>query len=267
MLKERVEHDLGIDVLLQLDDDAHALAVGFVAQVGDAVHALVVNQLCDLFHQARLVDLIGNLGHDNAAAVGIDGLDLGAGTHDDAAAARKIRRLDAVEAHDQARRGEIRPFDDVHQVCNRAVRMIQHIDHRVDGLAHVVRRNVGGHAHRDAAGTVDQQVREAGGQHLRLHQRFIEVGIEIHRLLVQIGGQICRHLGKARLGVTHGRGAVAIHGAEVALAFHQHIAHGEILRQTHHGVVDGGIAVGVIFTKHVAHDAGALAEGLIGRHA
>ena len=267
VLEQRVEHDLRVDVLFQLDHDAHAAAVGLVAQVGDALHALFVHELGDLFHQPRLVHLIGDLGHHNAAAVCVDGLDLGAGAHDDAPLARQIRRLDAVHAHDEAGGGEVRPLDDVHQLAHSAVRVVEHVHHAVDHLAHVVRRDVGGHAHRDAARAVDQQVGEARGQHLGLHQRLVEVGVEVHRLLVQIGGQIRRHLGQARLGVTHRRGAVAVHGAKVALALHQRVAHREILRQTHHRVVHRRVAVGVIFTQHVAHDARALAEGLVGRHA
>ncbi len=35
VLEELVEHDLRLDIALEFDDDAHAVAVGFVAQVGD----------------------------------------------------------------------------------------------------------------------------------------------------------------------------------------------------------------------------------------
>jgi hypothetical protein len=61
--------------------------------------------------------------------------------------------------------------------------------------------------------------------------------------------------------------AVAVHGAEVALALHQRIADVKVLRQAHHGVVHAAVAVGVVFAQHVAHDAGAFAVGLVGRHA
>ena len=45
----------------------------------------------------------------------------------------------------------------------------------------------------------------------------------------------------------------------------QHAAHIETLRHTHQRIVDRGIAVGVIFTQAVAHDAGTFAVGLIRR--
>ena len=38
-LEELVEHDVGVGVALELDDDAHAVAVALVAQVGDALDA------------------------------------------------------------------------------------------------------------------------------------------------------------------------------------------------------------------------------------
>jgi hypothetical protein len=40
---ELVQDDLGEDVLLELDDDAHALAVALVAHLGDALDALVAH--------------------------------------------------------------------------------------------------------------------------------------------------------------------------------------------------------------------------------
>ena len=50
---------------LELDDDAHAVAVGLVAQVGDALDPLVAHQVGDLLDQLRLVDLVGDLGDDD----------------------------------------------------------------------------------------------------------------------------------------------------------------------------------------------------------
>src|SRR5690606_27470197 len=46
--------------------------------------------------------------------------------------------------------------------------------------------------------------------------------------------------------------------AEVALPGHQRIAHGEILRHTHHSIVHALIAMWVIFTQYLTHHTGAL---------
>ena len=64
-----------------------------------------------------------------------------------------------------------------------------------------------------------------------------------------------RDLGKPDFGVPHGSGVVAVDRAEVALAVHQHMAHREVLRHPHDGVVDRLVAVGVVFADDVADDA------------
>ena len=48
-----VEHHVGNGVALQLDDDAHAFAVGFVPDVGDAFDALLAHLLGNLLDQRR----------------------------------------------------------------------------------------------------------------------------------------------------------------------------------------------------------------------
>ena len=57
-----VEDDQSLLAAFQFDDDAHSMAIAFIANVTDAFEALLVDQLGDLFDQARLVDLIGNFG-------------------------------------------------------------------------------------------------------------------------------------------------------------------------------------------------------------
>src|SRR3546814_7980559 len=69
MAPELVEDDLGGRVALQLDDDAHALAVRIVANVGDALDALVARRLGDLLDEARLADLERNRRHYNRLPV------------------------------------------------------------------------------------------------------------------------------------------------------------------------------------------------------
>ena len=125
----------------------------------------------------------------------------------------------------------------------------------------------GRHADGDAGRTVDQQVREACRHDRRLHQRFVEVGVKVDGLLFDVAHHLHRQLRQARLGIAHRGGAVAVDGAKVALSFDEQVARREVLRQTHHGVVDGGIAVRVVFAEHVADDARGLAEGLVRRDA
>ena len=65
-------------------------------------------------------------------------------------------------------------------------------------------------------------------------------------------------LAHADLGVPHGGSVVAVDGPEVALAVHQHVAHGKRLGHTYDGIVDGRVTVWVVFTDHVSHHTGGL---------
>jgi hypothetical protein len=65
-------------------------------------------------------------------------------------------------------------------------------------------------------------------------------------------------LRQPRLGVAHGRGAVAVAAAEVALAVDQRVALRKVLRHAHQRVVGRAVAVRVELAQHVAHHAGAL---------
>ena len=63
-----------------------------------------------------------------------------------------------------------------------------------------------------------------------------------------------RDLGHANFGVAHRRGRVSINGAEIPLAIHQWVAEREILRHANNRVVDGRIAMRVVFTDDVTND-------------
>ena len=126
-------------------------------------------------------------------------------------------------------------------------------------LAQIVRRDVGRHADRDSAGAVDQQVREAGREDLRLALRGVVIGLEVDRVLVDVAKQEIGDLRQPRLGVSHGRRRIGVHRAEIALAVDQRHPHRPVLRHPREGVVDRLVAVRVIFTHDVADDAARLA--------
>ena len=92
-------------------------------------------------------------------------------------------------------------------------------------------------------------------------------GNEIDGFLLDVRERFFGDLRKPRFGVTHGRRRVAIHRTVVALAIHERIAHVEILREADERVVDGRIAVRVVFAEHLADDLGAFAVGLRGGEA
>ena len=176
------------------------------------------------------------------------------GAHLDDAASGAVGALDAVGAHDESARREVRAFDDGHQFLHRRLGVVDQHQRAVDDLAHIVGRNVRRHADGDARSTVDEELREFRRQHRRLFQRFVVVRDEIHRFLVDVLQHQLRDLRHADLGITHGRRRIAVHGAEVAVAVGQQVAHGEILRHADDRVIDRAVAVGMIFTQDLTDD-------------
>jgi hypothetical protein len=65
----------------------------------------------------------------------------------------------------------------------------------------------------------------------------------------------------AGLGVAHGRRAVAVYAAKVALAVHQGMAHGKFLGHAHHGHIDRLVAMGVVLAHRLSDDAGRFLVG------
>ena len=135
----------------------------------------------------------------------------------------------------------------------------------VDDFAEIVRGNVGRHADRDAAGAVDQEVRELRRQDRRFTFGIVVVRLEIDGVLVDVPEHLERGTRQTRFGVSIGRRRIAVDGAEIALAVDQRHAHGKILRHPDHRVVNRLVAVRMIFTDHVADDARGLDVFLVRR--
>ena len=267
VLVEVVEDDLRDDVLLELDDEADALLVGLVAQVGDALEALLVDELGDLLLQGALVHLVGHLGEDEARAAGLVGLDVGLGADGERAAAGLVGAADAVEAHDDGARREVGTGHDGHELVGGGVGVVDEHAGGLDGLAEVVRRDVGRHADGDAVAAVHQQVREARGQHGGLGERLVVVGLPVDGVLLQVAEQLHGRLCQAALGVTHGGRGVAVDVAEVAVAVDQRRAHGEPLGEADHRLVDGRVTVRVVLTDDFADRPGTLLVRAVGEDA
>ena len=264
LLVEVVEHDLGHFAALELDDHAHAGLVRLVLDVADALDLLLVDELGDALEQRLLVHLIGNLvDDDRLARAAVDVLEMHPRAHDNAPATGAVALAHAGHAVDDAGGGEVRRRDDLHQLVDGGVGLAQQVQTGVDHLVEVVRRDVGGHAHRDAGRAVDQQVGQPGRQHQRLALAAVVVRAEVDGLLVDVGQHLVRDLAQADLGVAHRRGVVAVDRTEIALAVDQHVAQREVLRHAHDGVVDRGVAVRMVFADHVADDARALLVGAV----
>ena len=93
-----------------------------------------------------------------------------------------------------------------------------------------------------------------------------KLGVKSTGVAVDVREHLHGDAGDACLGVAHGRRRVVIYAAEVALSVNEWVAEGEVLCEAHHGVVDGGVAVGVVFTEDFTNDTCALPVGGAGAH-
>ena len=151
----------------------------------------------------------------------------------------------------------------LHKLLEAGVRVVNEAADGVGGLLEVVGRNIGRHAYGYAYAAVYQQVGVPGGEHHRFLETVVIVWHEVDGVLVNIREHSGGHFAHAALGITVSCGRVAVHRAEVSVSVHQGSPHGEILGETHHGVIYGSVAVGVVFTEHGADGVGALAVGLV----
>ena len=265
-LVEVVQDDFRLFAAPQLHHDAHAVTVRLVAQVGDAVDSLGLDQVRDLFDQLGLVDLKRNFrDHDHgtiAAGLLFDG---GLGPDDDRAPTRRVGLGDSFPPVDHPPGREVRARHDLGQFLQRGVGFLHQADHRVGHLGQVVGGDIGGHSHRDAGRTIYQQIGNPGRQAGGLELALIVVGDKVHRVHFDVGQHLPGNAGQPGFGVAHGRGRISVHRSEVALAVHQRVAHGEVLRHAHLGVIDGVIAMRVKVAHDLPDDLGALAIGLVGR--
>ena len=129
-----------------------------------------------------------------------------------------------------------------------------------------MRWDISRHTYGDTRGAVHQKIREAAGEHGRLLQGFVVVFHIINRIFFQIGQHFHGKLGHTRLGITHSRRAVAVDRTEVTLTVYQRIADIEILRQAHHRIINGWVAVRMVFRQHVTDDMGRFFMCFIWKH-
>ena len=217
MFKQMVQHHLGISVAFDLNDQTHAAAVRLVAYIGNIGNLFIAHQGHDAFNQRGFVDLVRNGGHNNSLAAAFSFFNFRGGLHAHAAAAGFKIIMNAFGAADDGAGREIRPFDDFHHLFGGNARIFNIRDNTVADFAQVVRGDVGSHTHGDTGRAVDQQRRQFGRQHRRLHQRPVIVGNHFDGVFFQIIEHFVRNALQAAFGIAHGGGGVPVNGAEVPL--------------------------------------------------
>ena len=129
-----------------------------------------------------------------------------------------VRHLHPVHPLDNSPGGEIGCLDLLHQFGQPDLGVVDQGGQRIGDLADVVRWNPRRHADPDADGAIAQKVRELGRQHRRFLAGLVVVVDKVDGVPVDVGQQFDCRRGQPCLRVAHGRGRIAVDGAEVALA-------------------------------------------------
>ena len=202
-LEEFVEHHIGVGIALDVNHDAHTLAVGLVVDITDAYQFLLVYQSCNVLNQLSLVNSVRNFGHDDGRVIGRL-LNLGLGAHHHPALTGLVSFLHAAQTENISARGEVGRRHILHQSLDVNLGIVD-ISHRgVDDFGQVVSGNVGGHTDGDTARTVDQQVGNARRHHRGLLQGVVEVIHHVDSFLVKVLHHGFARGSQAGLRVTHG---------------------------------------------------------------
>ena len=268
MLVQVVQDDLGDRVALEHDDQALARTTrGLVTDVRDALDLAVLDQVRDAQRQVVGVDLVGELGDDEADPV-LDLLDVDDRAHGDGSTTRAVRLLDALVAEDRRAGREVRALDlgqqDLEELLLGGLRVLEVPLHAVRDLTEVVRGDVRRHADRDTGRAVDQQVREPRGQDDGFLGTAVVVVLEVDGLLVDVPDHLRGQRRHAALGVSRGRGRVVARRPEVPLAGSERVAQRPVLDQADQGVVDRRVTVRVELSHDVTDDTAALGERTVG---
>ena len=171
------------------------------------------------------------------------------------------RILHLVVAIQHATSREVGRKDVLTQLFRREVWIFDECDRGVGDLVQVMRRNIRCHTHGDTRRAVDKKVWQSRRQDARLLLRAVVVRRVVDRLMIDVGQHLAGDRRKARLGVAHRSGRVAVDRTKVSLPIDEWMAHGEILRKAHECVVECAVSVRVVLTHHLADDRGALAIG------
>ena len=195
MLVQIVQNHFRHFTALEINHQTHTRLVAFVLDVADALNLLLVNELGHALLKCLFINLIRQFIHDDGLALTlVDVFEMALCTHHDSAPSRAIAIFHTIDSINNSARGKVWCWDDFHQFINGCLRMFEQMQAGIHHFIQVVRGNVGGHAHCNATGAVDQQVGQAGWHDQWFLLAAIVVGAEVNRFLVQICQQFVGNL-------------------------------------------------------------------------
>ena len=116
-----------------------------------------MHQLGNALLQGLLVDLVGQLVHDDGLALTtINIFKMHLGAHDHAATASAVAFAHTADTVNNTARGEVGGGDDFNQIIHAGFGVMQQVQASIHHFIQVVRWNIGGHTHSNTCRAVYQ---------------------------------------------------------------------------------------------------------------
>ena len=254
-----------IRILFDFNYGAHSHAVGLIPNVADAgkKRLFLLCDAKDFLKRFCFIDLIWQFMHNDEAFPVFKRFNFCFCPHCQLAAPCFVCSANFLGVKKIGSGRKIRAWDNLHQFVKADVRMIHLSNHGIDCLVEIMRRDIRCKANRNAACPIHKQIREAARQQIRFLLRVVEIQAELHGILFDVSKKLQRKRRHACFRIAHRSCTVAIHRTEIAMPIHKRHLHIEVLRHAHHCIINRAVAMRMIFTKAIAHNARALPVRLV----
>ncbi len=116
--------------------------------------------------------------------------------------------------------------------------------------------HIGCHPDSNARCAIDQEIWQHCGKNFWLFFTIVKIWHKFDQVLIEMVKQCHRALRQTRLRVAHRGGRIAVERAKIAMPIHQWDLHRKFFRHMYQSIIDGRIAVRVVFTHGITDDAG-----------
>ena len=142
-LVELVQHLLGVGILFEVNNNTHITPSRLIAQVTNGSELFLVDEVGNLLNQCCFIHTIGHFcDNDAVAPTLLRFLDGCHGAHRHATATSGVGLAHWRATVDHGTSWKVRPFDVLHEVIQRGIRVVDKLDCCIDHLTKIVGRDI-----------------------------------------------------------------------------------------------------------------------------
>ena len=256
--EQLVKNNLRWGISLDVNFNVHTLTVGMILDIWNTLNSLILYEVGNVFNKSCFVDLVRKLRNDNfiSAVFSFDNFSLG--SYGDFSSTCCIGGTNTASAHDNTACRKVGSGHTLHNLCKLGIGIVNESTNCVNCFTEVMRRNFGCHTNGNTAWTVYEKVWKTAWKNSRFFKTVIIVWHKVNRVFLDIREHFKRNFTHSCLCITVSSRRITVHRTEVTVTVNKHISHGKILCKTNHCVINRGVTVRVIRTKHLTYRIGTL---------